>query len=185
MTKKVKPTPTSIATAVGMGRAAVEAFVAGLDKADVLPFLAHAMPLKKDFDQGVKLAEMRVIAEGLVKTRTYTDDDGAEHEVGEWIGPHGVIYVWQGAKGDPECGDPVGLRSALEMEDIDKKVLDNTIFQVWKVDFANLKRIEAEAVRLTRSGDVGQKARGERIVGLIKDFRGRKKDGPPHLKEKE
>jgi len=167
------------------GRKAVEAFVAGLDKEDVLPFLARAVPVKKDFDAGVKLAEMRVVAEGLIESRIWKDDDGTEHRIGDWVSPEGVIHVWRGSMGEPEIGDPAGLYSALDLLDVERAVLDATLQKVWKIDFANLNRLVAMGARLARSGDAATAKRGATIVQTIKDFRGRKPDGPPHLSEKE
>lgn len=191
MTATKKParqalTPGTIAHAVTQGRAAVEKFVQTLAPEDVLPFLAQAAPVSKAFSKGVELAESRVKLEGLIEMREWKDDDGAEHTVGDWLNTAtGEQYVWKGSIGDPECGDPAGFRSALEMEDVEKAVLDNTFTKVWKIDFSNVKRIRSEGARLAKSGDPATKARGERIVSICKDFIGRKHDGPPHLSEKE
>jgi hypothetical protein len=171
---KGKITANSIALAVADGMKQVETFVSELPAAQVLPFLAKAVPVKQAFDRGVKLAEARAATEKIIERgQEWTDKDTGE------------VYVWDGALGDAELGDPAGCYAELQMLDVDTKELDATFYKVWKTDFNNLKRIEAAAVRLSKSGNDVEKTRGARIVDTIKNYKSRKPDGPPHLKGKE
>lgn len=167
-------TSQDIAIVVADSVKRAEEFVTGLPAVQILPFLAKAVPVKKAFDRGVKLAEARAATEKIIERGQ------------EWVDKEtGEQYVWDGALGDPEVGDPAGCYAELEMLDVEKGVLDSTFVKVWKTDFNNLKRIEAEAVRLTKSGSDVEKVRGARIVETIRNYRSRKPDGPAHLKEKE
>lgn len=186
MTKKIAT--KDITTAIAGGRKAVEAFVAGLEKDEVVPFLALATPVKKDFDYGVKLAESRVSLESLIPVKEWTGKDGAEHRSGTWTDPaSGVIYTWAGESGALFVADAAALRAELEMEDVDKRDLDAAVYQDWVVSFTNLKNIENTALRAIDSSRTTpeDKARAQRVIEIIRGHRDRKPDAPPHLKEKE
>ena len=171
---KWKVTASSVGIAAADGVREVEAFVAALPVEQIVPFLAKAVPMQKAFERGVKLAEGRAAAENVIQRgQEWVDSDG------------GIVYVWNGALGDAELADPAGCYAELSLLDVDTRELDATFFKVWKVDFNNLKRIEAAAARLTKSGNKEEQARGARIVETIRNYRSRKPDGPAHLKEKD
>lgn len=186
-TKTPAIAPKDVAAAIVGGRKGIEAFVNALEPKDVLPFLALAGPAAKDFAYGVKLAESRVVSEGLVDVKEWKDKDGATHKSGEWMDADGVLHEWAGSIGDLYVADPAMLRSDLEMEDVPKIELDQAVYQEWKVNFTNLKNIENTFLRLSdlkRATDA-QKAQAKRIIDIIRGHRDRKPDGPAHLKEKE
>lgn len=188
VTKKLVMTPATIAGAVALGRKGVETFVQQLKPEEVLPFLAIATQPKKDFDYAVKLAEARVMAEGLIELREWKDKHDATHRAGEWIDPEtAVVHTWAGEFGDLFVADPAALRAELEMEDVPVKELDAAFERLWKVNFTNLQNIENTYLRLLdlkRATDA-QKANAKRIIEVIRSHRERKPDGPAHLKEKE
>lgn len=180
-------TQATVVSALALGRKGVEAFVQGLKPEEVLPFLALATQPKKDFDYAVKLAEARVMAEGLIELREWQDKHGAKHRAGEWMDANGVLHTWAGEIGDLFVADPAALRAELEMEDVPLKELDDAFERVWKVNFTNLQNIENMYLRLMdlkRASDA-QKANAKRVVEVIRSHRERKPDGPAHLKEKD
>lgn len=185
-TKTPAIAPKDVASAIVGGRKGIEQFVVALAPEAVLPFLALAGPAAKDFEYGVKLAESRVVAEGLLKLDEREDKDGGVHRSGEWTGPDGVLYAWESAVGDLYVADPAGLRSELEMEDVPVAELDQAIYQEWKVSFTNLKNIENSCLRLIdlKRTPEDVRARAQRVVDTIREHRTRKPDGPAHLKEK-